>query len=48
VWWLRVSALDEARVRRQAFALVEERGLDKADAETRRHYNDLILELRGG
>lgn len=46
-WWLRVNALDEAKAQRLAREFVERHGLDKADADTKRLYNDLVLTITG-
>jgi hypothetical protein len=46
-WWLRLGVFDHARQARAAFAAVERYGLDKASDETKRLYNDLILEITG-
>jgi hypothetical protein len=44
-WWQRIGALDNARIKRRAREAVERHGLAKVDTETRRLYNDLILEM---
>ena len=43
--WLRLGEWDSARARKRAREAVEKYGLDKCDHDTRRLYNDLILEV---